>query len=147
MPYHVNEPLFPIIKELQRTARLDWSAGPRDNFDRLADAVAEGDAADPHTVALLGDLLGLGADDRFPQPSAGAAVKRALTLDAVHGWLGRRGTRDSGIFIVFEDAQWADPTTKHLLGRIARWAGGAPAMVVITLRTEKFDRQVPRGEE
>ena len=46
--------------------------------------------------------------------------------------------RGSGIFIGFEDAQWGDPTTRHLLGRIARWADDAPAMVVITLRTEKF---------
>ena len=137
-PYHVNEPLYPIIKELRRSARLDWAAEPRENFDRLADAVAEGRVAEPHAVALLGDLLGLGTDDRFPPPSAGAAVKRDLTLDAVHDWLGRRAVRGGGLFIVFEDAQWADPTTKHLLGRIARWAGIAPAMVVITLRTEKF---------
>ena len=137
-PYHVNEPLYPIIKELRRSARLDWAAEPRENFDRLADAVAEGRVAEPHAVALFGDLLGLGTDDRFPPPSAGAAVKRDLTLDAVHDWLGRRAVRGGGLFIVFEDAQWADPTTKHLLGRIARWAGIAPAMVVITLRTEKF---------
>jgi len=137
-PYDVNEPLYPIIKELRRAARLDWSVGPRENFDRLADAMAEGDAAEPHAVALLGDLLGLGADDRFPLPSAGAAVRRALTLDAVHGWLARHGMGENGIFVVFEDVQWADPTTRHLLGRIARWAVGAPAMVVITLRTGKF---------
>jgi class 3 adenylate cyclase len=136
-PYHVNEPLYPIIKELRRTARLDWSVGPNENFDRLADAVAEGGVAEPHAVALLGDLLGLGADDRFAPPSAGAAVKRDLTLEAVRGWLARRAMRGSGIFIAFEDAQWADPTTRHLLGRIARWAGDAPALVVITLRTEK----------
>ncbi len=137
-PYHVNVPLYPIIKELQRTARLDWSAGPRENFDRLAEAVGDGDAVEPHAVALLGDLLGLGADERFPQPSAGAALKRVLTLDAVHGWLARHGMTESGIFIVFEDAQWADPTTRHVLGRIARWAAEAPALVVVTLRTEKF---------
>ena len=34
-PYHVNEPLYPIVKELQRTARLDRAAEPRENFDRL----------------------------------------------------------------------------------------------------------------
>ncbi len=137
-PYHVNVPLYPIVKELQRTAHVDWSAEPRENFDRLAAAVAEADAAEPHAVALLGDLLGLGVDDRFPPPSVGAAAKRALALDAVHGWLARRSTGESGIFIVFEDAQWADPTTKHLLGRIARWAADATAMVLVTLRTEKF---------
>jgi class 3 adenylate cyclase/tetratricopeptide (TPR) repeat protein len=137
-PYHVNVPLYPIIKELQRVARLDRSAEPRENFDRLAAAVAEGDATEPHAVALLGDLLGLGADDRFALPTAGAAAKRALTLDAVHGWIARRGVYEGSIFIVFEDAQWADPTTKYLLGRVARWAGDAPAMVVITLRTEKL---------
>jgi class 3 adenylate cyclase len=137
-PYHGNEPLYPIIKELQRTARLDRAAEPHENFDRLAAAVAEGGAAEPDAVALLGDLLGLGADDRFPPPAAGAAARRDLTLDAVQGWLARRAMRGSGIFIAVEDAQWADPTTGHLLGRIARWADDAPAMVVITLRTEKF---------
>jgi class 3 adenylate cyclase/tetratricopeptide (TPR) repeat protein len=135
-PYHINEPLYPIIKELRRIACLDWAAGPRENFDRLADAVAEDGVAEPHAVALLGDLLGLGADHRFPLLSASAAVKRDLTLDAVHGWLARRGVRRNSIFIVFEDVQWADPTTRHLLGKIARWAADAPAMVVITLRTE-----------
>ena len=137
-PYHVNAPLYPIVRELERTARLDRSAGPHENFDKLADAVAEGEPADLHTVALLGDLVGLGADDRYPPPSAGAAAKRALTFDALQGWLARRALRESGIFVVFDDAQWADPTTKHLLGRIAHWVTDAPAMVVITLRTEKF---------
>ncbi len=137
-PYHVNVPLYPIVKELQRTARFDWSAGPHENFDRLAAAVTDGDTTEPHAVAVLGDLLGLGVDDRFPPPSAGAAAKRDLTLDVVHRWLARRGMCEGGIFIVFEDAQWADPTTKHLLARIARWAGDAPAMVVVTLRTEEF---------
>ena len=85
-PYHVNEPLYPIVKELQRTARLDRAAEPRENFDRLAAAVTE----EPHAIALLGDLLGLGADDRFPLPAAGAAAKRDLTLDAVQGWLHAR---------------------------------------------------------
>jgi tetratricopeptide (TPR) repeat protein len=141
-PYHVNEPLYPIVKELQRTARLDRAADPRENFDRLAAAVAE----EPHAVALLGDLLGLGADDRFPLPAAGAAVRRDLTLDAVQGWLARQTMRGSGIFIGFEDVQWADPTTRHLLGRIARWADDFPAMVVITLRTEKFTGRDFLGE-
>ncbi|MGH7153930.1 MAG: ATP-binding protein, partial [Acetobacteraceae bacterium] len=145
-PYHINEPLYPIIKELRHTARLDRAARPRDNFNRIADVVAEGGEAEPHAVALLGDLLGLGADDRFPPPNARAAVKRDLTLDAVHGWLARRALRGNGTFIIFEDAQWADPTTKHLLGRIARWAGDAPAMVVITLRTEKFTTEGFLGE-
>ena len=34
-PYHVNEPLYPIIKELRRSARLDWAAGPRENSTGL----------------------------------------------------------------------------------------------------------------
>ena len=64
----------------------------------------------------------------------------------MRGWLARRAIRGSGIFIVFEDAQWADPTTRHLLGRIARWAADAPAMVVVTLRTEKFTARDFVGE-
>jgi class 3 adenylate cyclase len=137
-PYHINEPLYPIVKELQRAARLDRAAEPRDNFDRLAAAVAEGGAAEPHEVALLGDLLGLGADDRFAPPVVGAAAKRNLTLNAVQGWLASRAMYGGGIFITVEDAQWADPTTRHLLGRIAQWAVEAPAMVTITLRTENI---------
>jgi class 3 adenylate cyclase len=134
-PYHVNEPLYPIVKELQRTARLNRAAEPRQNFDRLAAAVAEDGAAETHAVALLGDLLGLGADDRFPPPAAGAAARRDLTLDALQGWLAHRAMRAGGIFIAVEDAQWADPTTRRLLGRIAQWASDAPVMVVVTLRT------------
>jgi class 3 adenylate cyclase/tetratricopeptide (TPR) repeat protein len=137
-PYHVNEPLYPVIKRLRHTMELDSSAEPHENFERLVNAIAEDGVDEPHAVALLGDLLGLTADHRFPQPSASATVKRDLTLDAVHRWLARRAERGSGIFIIFEDVQWADPTTRHLLGRIARWAGDAPAMLVITFRTERL---------
>lgn len=133
-PYHVNNPFYPIVKELQRTARLNRAAEPRQNFDRLAATLGEDGAADPHAVALLGDLLGLGSDDRFPPLSAGPAARRDLTLDALLGWLANRAVR-AGIFIAVEDAQWADPTTRRLLGRIAQWASDAPAMVVVTLRT------------
>jgi class 3 adenylate cyclase len=145
-PYHGNEPLYPIVRELQRMARLDRGAEPRQNFDRLAAAVAEGGKAEPDAIALLGDLLGLDADDRFPSPLGGAAVRRNLTLDAVQGWLARRVMRGSGLFIAFEDGQWADPTTRHLLGRIARWTANVPAMVIITLRTEKLTANDFLGE-
>ncbi len=145
-PYRINDPLYPIIRELRRDARLDWAAGSRENFDRLADAVAGAGGAEPQTVALLGDLLGLGADDRFPLPTAGPEVRRNLTLDAVQGWLAHGTSQGSGLFIVFEDVQWADPTTRHMLGRIARWAADAAALVVITLRTGRTTAMEFLGE-
>jgi class 3 adenylate cyclase/tetratricopeptide (TPR) repeat protein len=145
-PYHGNEPLYPIIKELQHSALLHRTSEPQENFDRLSDAVGEGALVEPHAVALLGDLLGFGADERFPLPSIAAAARRGLTLDALHGWITRHAVRGSGVFIDFEDAQWADPTTRHLLGGIVRWAADAPAMVVITLRNEQITASDLLGE-
>jgi hypothetical protein len=40
---------------------------------------------------------------------------------------------------VFEDAQWIDPTSKLLLGRLGEWAKKANALVAITLRTDDRD--------
>jgi len=39
------------------------------------------------------------------------------------------------VTIVFEDAQWIDPTSKLLLGRLTNWAKNANALIAITLRS------------
>jgi DNA-binding CsgD family transcriptional regulator len=40
------------------------------------------------------------------------------------------------LVIVVEDAQWADPSTRELLGFLSRALRDAPALIVVTLRTD-----------
>ena len=65
----------------------------------------------------------------------GPTVKRHLTIEALLDWFADR-CKDHAVTIVFEDAQWIDPTSKLLLDRLANWAKDAKALVAITLRTD-----------
>jgi serine/threonine protein kinase len=47
------------------------------------------------------------------------------------------------MMLIFEDAQWADPTTLELLGYIARHVSQSPIMLILTYRSEEVESNKP----
>lgn len=138
-PYHASTPLFPITRYLARRAGIDGSEArgiKREKLDRLfgENCEASGKSASPG-VAPLYELFGIESVNAPSTLDADPTARRNLLVELLLCMIGGRvGSAPS--LIVVEDAQWVDPTSKLLLGRLADWARDAHAMVIITIRDD-----------
>jgi class 3 adenylate cyclase len=140
-PYHANTPLYPIVRHLIRRADIDGGDAPATKHAKLARLFAdyasgdETDASARARVALLSELLGVepaGDDLAF---MTDPVVKRNLVVETLLRLIGGRAGNGAAM-LVFEDAQWIDPTSKLLLGRLGHWVKDACALVAITVRSD-----------
>ena len=134
-PFHANAPLYPIIRQLERLAEIGRLDTQREKFEKLATLLGDHHPERYQTISLVGDLLGLEPDGRYPPPIVSPAVKRHLTIGALRDWCAFRA-KDRPLLIVFEDVQWIDPTSKLFLSRLVNWAKNARVLITITVRTD-----------
>jgi class 3 adenylate cyclase/tetratricopeptide (TPR) repeat protein len=133
-PYHRNTPFYPIARCLARLANIDAEDLPPVKLDKLTrflgDVRDHGDSA-----SLFAEVLGVEVHQDHPAAALTAMAKRNMTIDALVDWFADYG-KDRPAIIVFEDAQWIDPSSKLLLGRLADWARSARMLIAVTLRTD-----------
>jgi class 3 adenylate cyclase/tetratricopeptide (TPR) repeat protein len=131
-PHHQDTALHPFIVQLERAAGFARDDTLKDKLDKLRELLAAGMQGDDE-VQLLAELLSL--------PSTAAELnfspqrKREKLFEALLHQLGALALHRP-ILMVFEDAHWADPTSRELLdltiGRVAR----LPVLLAITFRPE-----------
>lgn len=83
----------------------------------------------PEPPAALAPVTGGGA-----RPARSGAESRFALFDAVHGFLAGTAAA-TGLVVVLDDLQWADPASVALLAHVAREARDARLLVVGTRRT------------
>jgi class 3 adenylate cyclase len=151
-PYHANTPLYPVVRHLLRRAAINSEDGPETRRLKIARLMAGSDpgrdtgseAREPDAVhlALLAELVGVEPHES-DRTTGDPVSKRNLLADALLPLLASASatTLPSALpstlptaLIVFEDAQWIDPTSKLLLGRLGQWARTGRALVVATAR-------------
>ena len=86
-------------------------------------------------MAVIADLLSLPASKRHPLPNLSPQRKKERTLDALIRRL-EKLARPQSLMMVFEDAQWIDPTSRELLDLIVKQVRDLPALLIITFRPE-----------
>ena len=134
-PHHTHSPLYPFITQLEGAAGFEPGSSARAKLDKLA-ALLEPTAKNaPRDVALLAELLGIPADERYPALTVSAQQKRELTLAALLDQLDGAAAQGP-VLIVFEDAHWLDPTSRDLLDRTVARVASLPVLLVVTVRPE-----------
>ena len=132
-PHYQDTALYPIINHLERAARFQTTDAPDVKRDKLA-RLAGADAS-RHDVLLLADLLSIpGADLEASGPLL-PRQRKDMTFDAIVGvftGLARRAP----VLAVFEDLQWADPTSRELLALLIEAIDRLPVLLVVTTRPE-----------
>ena len=127
LPHHQGSALQPIVAQLSHAAgfdRDDTAAVKRGKLEKLLGTGAE--------IAALSDLLGLGesaqiaADPQRKRAQVLAALTEQLTI------LARRGP----LLMVFEDAQWSDPTSLELFTLTVERLHALPILLIITHRPD-----------
>jgi class 3 adenylate cyclase/predicted ATPase len=135
-PYHGATALYPFIELFERfILRFDRGDTPAERAEKLDGWLAQYGFDRETTAPLFTALLGLPADLRYPPLSVTPERQKQLTIETLVSAVVQRAETQPVLF-VFEDAQWADPTTLDLLGALLDRAAANRLMAVITYRDD-----------
>lgn len=131
--------LAPIIEMLDQRLleRLEGSVTPRRRLEALQAMVAEHSRFGPDALPLIAALLSIPGADNAPVAELSPVRRRLRTLELLRDWLISSAERVP-VALLFEDLQWADPSTLDFLDLLVRDAGstGARALLCMTMRPE-----------
>jgi class 3 adenylate cyclase/tetratricopeptide (TPR) repeat protein len=133
--HHTNSALYPFIRQLERAARFERTDSPAAKFVKLEALLVQSGADANQVVAPLANLLSLPASDRYRAPELSPQKRKEMTLVALLTQLDALATRQP-MFIVFEDAHWADPTSLELLTLTLERIPQLRVLMLITARPE-----------
>ncbi len=135
-PYHTNSALYPVIQHLQRA--LGWQREDDDaaKLDKLEQVLGHYRFPSAETIPLFATLLSLPLPEaRYAALTSPPDQQRQQTLEALTDWVLEPAERQP-VLQVWEDLQWADPTTLELLGLLIERCESATVMILLTSRPE-----------
>ncbi|MGE9008949.1 BTAD domain-containing putative transcriptional regulator [Leptospira interrogans] len=134
-PHHTQSPLYPLITQLEQAAGFEPGSDSSARFDKLEALLRPTAKNLPRDVALIAELLGVPADERYPAVEVSPQQKREMTLTALLDRLVGAAAQGA-VLILVEDAHWIDPTSQDLLERMVARAASLPMLLVVTARPE-----------
>ena len=135
-PQHTDDALFPIIGEMERAARLARDDTPQAKLDKL-DALLAYTSTSAEDASLFAEMLSLTNDGRYPAIELTPPQRRQRTLQALVAQI-EVLTRIRPVLMIFEDAQWSDPTSLEALSRMVDRIRTLRVLLIVTFRPE-FD--------
>jgi predicted ATPase len=132
-PYHRDSMLFPFIDQLGRAAGFTRDDPPATKLGKLEALI--GPVAAEEDVAFFANLPSLPSSQRYPLPNLSPLRIRERTLEALIRQL-EASARQQPVLMVFEDAQWIDPSSQELLDLTIEHVRSLPVLLIITFRPE-----------
>ena len=133
-PYRQDSALYPFIDQLGRAAGLTPADPPATKLTKLEALLARASTSE-EDVAFLADLLSLPTPGHHLPPNLSSLRKKERTLEALICRLENLARRQP-LLMVFEDAQWIDPTSRELLDLVVKRVRDLPALLIVTFRPE-----------
>jgi hypothetical protein len=84
---------------------------------------------------FIAEMLLLPSDGRYPARELSSEQRRQRTLEALVSQMVAL-TRQNPVLVVFEDAQWVDPTSLESLGALVQQIRTLRALLIVTFRPE-----------
>jgi class 3 adenylate cyclase/tetratricopeptide (TPR) repeat protein len=131
-PYHTASPLFPILRQLERTAGLapaDSIAQKHEKLRVLLGATAEAEGSLP----LLAQLLSVPHPGESELLELTPQQRKEMTFTMLQG-LAERQTAARPVAMLWEDAQWFDGLTLEFLALEIERAMRRKTLMIITAR-------------
>ena len=133
--YFGNVALYPVAGAMERAARFERSDGPDVKLDKLEAILSQTARPFAETVSLLGTMLNLPVETRYPaldmSPQRQLEETLLVLLEQVAAL-----ARAAPVLLVVEDLHWADPTTLDLIGRLVAAAQSQPVLLLLTFRPD-----------
>ena len=133
-PQHIDSALYPTIRQIERAAEFTRDDTSLAKLDKL-DALLARSATSSSDAALFAEMLSLPNDGRHPALKLTPQQRRQRTLEAL-GLQIVTLSRQNPVVMIFEDAQWADPTSIELFSHIVERLPTLRVLLVITFRPE-----------
>jgi len=133
--HHTNSALYPFIRHLERAARFERTDSPDVKLVKLEALLVQSGAAADQIVPPLANLLSLPAGGRYQLPELSPQKRKEITLAALMIQLNALAARQP-VFIAFEDAHWADPTSLELLTLTLERLPQLRALLLVTARPD-----------
>jgi class 3 adenylate cyclase len=116
--YSMTSTLFPVRTAIERYANMSSDGTDAERLARLEAALAGLGVDLAEIIPALGVLMDLDLTGRFPVVELAPIQLRELLLERLVDVV-RAAASNRPFVVVFEDLQWADPTTLELLDRMA----------------------------
>ena len=133
-PQHTDSALYPIISQMERAAAFAHDDSAQAKLDKL-DALLAQRFTPQEDAALFGEMLSLPNDGRYPVLELPPQLRRQKTLEALSKQI-EALSKSSPVLMIFEDVQWADPTSMEALGRAIERIRTLNTLLVVTYRPE-----------
>src|ERR1700722_5594267 len=133
-PNHTGSAFYPIIGQMERAAKLAHDDCSQDKLDKL-DALFARTSTSIDDVALFAGMLSLPNDGRYTELDLTPQQRRRRTLEALIMQI-EALARSTPVLMIFEDAQWTDPTSLEVLGWLVDRIASLPALLIVTFRPE-----------
>ena len=146
-PYHQNSAFYPLIDFLQRTLQFQRDDSSEQKFCKLEAALevgATGRSPLSEAASLFASLLSLPLPDRYPPLNFTPQKLKEKTLQATVSWLLAEAEQRATLS-VWEDLQWADPSTVEFLTLLLEQVPTTKLLVVLTYRPEFVPPWTPRS--
>jgi class 3 adenylate cyclase/predicted ATPase len=135
-PQHTDSALYPIIGQMERAAGLTHDDAPQAKLDKL-DAVLAQTSTSVEDASLFAEMLSLSNDGRYPKIDLTPQQRRQATLEALV-WQLKVLADQTAVLMIFEDAQWTDPTSLEVFSRAVDRIETLRVLLIVTFRPE-FD--------
>src|SRR5262245_38171291 len=133
-PQHTDSPLYPIIGQIERAARVVHDDSPQARLDKLDILLAQTSTSAEDAV-LFAEMLSLANDGRYPALELTPEQRRQRTLEALITQM-EVLTRRKSVLMIFEDAHWTDPTSLEVFGRLISRIRTLRVLLLVTFRPE-----------
>jgi class 3 adenylate cyclase/predicted ATPase len=133
-PQHTDSALYPIIGQMERAAGFAHDDASQTRLDKLTALLAQ-TATNVHDASLFVEMLSLPDDGRYPALDLAPEQRRQKTLEALTLQL-EAHARLGPVLMIFEDAQWIDPTSFEAFGRMVDRIATLRVLLIVTFRPE-----------
>jgi class 3 adenylate cyclase/predicted ATPase len=134
-PYYQNTAFYPVIDHLQRLLHFKREDVPQEKLAKLERMLKGYSFPLQEVVPLFATLLSLPHPEGYPSINLTPQRQRQKTQEALGKWLLAEAERKM-VLAVWEDLQWADPSTIELHGVFMERTATAPLLTVLTFRPE-----------
>ncbi len=131
-PHNLGTPFYPVIKFIEYAADLLPADAPDVRFSKVAETLRQFGSLPDDRLALVAEMLGIETPQRALLAGFASRELRPRAMRTLVELAMSIAAR--GALIVVEDLQWADPSTRELLGMVIPRLATVPALALVTMR-------------
>lgn len=132
-PFNRNTTLNPVINTLRSEIKFVRNEAPEISLHKLETFIKEKKLDPNHDLPLYANLLSIALLDQYEVIKTSSGRLKALTFISLIKWL--KGDQKPKL-ILFEDFQWADPSTLELFEKLFRDLHSTTILFIGTFRPE-----------